>query len=121
MEETILTLAQAISGAGEKETALLTALCIAAAERWTGRLREGVTAADCGEAFRCAAAFTAVADLAAGGNGGSVASFTAGEVSVRGRAAAETAALSRALRQTAEGLMAPYAVAADFAFRGVRG
>ena len=66
MHETILELARTVSGAGEAETALLEALCQAAEAAWTGRLREGVAAEDCGTAFPCAAAFTAAADLAAG-------------------------------------------------------
>ena len=67
-----------------------------------------------------AAAFTAAADMMAGG-GGDVASFTAGQVSVKGRTAAETAALAGSLRQAAEELMAPYTEPGDFAFLGVPG
>ena len=48
MFETNLELARTVSGAGEAETALLEALCQAAETEWTSRLREGVTAADCG-------------------------------------------------------------------------
>ena len=117
MHEEVLTLALAVSGAGETETALLEALCAAAEGDWTARLQSGVTPEDCGAAFRCAAAYTAAADWTAG-RGDEVSSFTAGEVSVRGRSAAETAA---GLRQTASRLMAPYARSADFSFRGVRG
>ena len=120
MEQTIQSLAQTVSGAGENDAALLEALCGAAIRRWKGRLREGLTAEECGTAFICAAAFTAAADLTAGGDGG-VASFTAGEVSLKGRTAAETAALAGSLRQTAEELMAPYTVPGDFAFLGVPG
>ena len=103
MREEILTLARAVSGAGEVEEALLEPLCRAAYLRWEARLRPGLTPEACGAAFACAAA------------------FTAGDISVRGRGAAESASLSRDLRQTAEGLMAPYAAEADFCFRGVRG
>lgn len=119
MGERILELALALGGGEDR--ALLPPLCAAAERAWLARLREGVTAEDCGEALPCAAAFTAAADLAAGRGGGAVAAFTAGDVSVRGRGAAETASLSRDLRRTAEGLMAPYAEEADFCFRGVRG
>lgn len=48
-------------------------------------------------------------------------SFKAGEVSVQGRTAAESAALSAALRAAAEELMAPYAQTGSFAFLGVSG
>ena len=68
--ETILTLAKVLSGAGEDEEPLLEALCQAAERQWERRLRPGVTAEDCGEAFPCAAAFTAAADLAAARGGG---------------------------------------------------
>ena len=120
MEQTIRKLAETVSGAGEDEATLLVALCGAAIRRWRGRLREGLTAEDCGTAFACAAAFTAAADMMAGG-GGDVESFTAGQVSVKGRTAAETAALAASLRRAAEELMAPYTAPGDFAFLGVRG
>lgn len=116
-----MTLARAVSGAGETERALLELLCLAARERWEARLRSGVTAADCGAAFLCAAAMTAAADLAAGREDGNVSAFTAGEISVKGRGAAEAAALAETLRRTAARLMAPYAEAEDFCFKGVRG
>lgn len=121
MHETILELARTVSGAGEPETALLEALCRAAEAEWTGRLREGVAAEDCGTAFPCAAAFTAAADLTAGRSGDAVAAFKAGDISVERRDGADGAALAAALRQTAERLMAPYAAPADFVFRRVRG
>ena len=118
MQETILKLAKEISGAGEAEEALLELLCGAAEQAWTARLREGVTAEDCGGAFACAAAMTAAADLAAGRSGGAVSGFTAGAISVRVR---DAGSCGEDLRQAAERLMAPYAAADDFAFRGVRG
>lgn len=120
MEE-ILTLAQAVSGAGEAESPLLESLCQAARRRWESRLRPGLTPADCLESFVCAAAFTAAADLAAGRGGGAVSAFTAGEISVKGRGAVENASLVRGLRAAAEELMAPYANEENFCFRGVRG
>ena len=121
MREKILTLARAVSAAKEAEDALLESLCEAARLRWEARLRPGLAPEDCGTAFACAAAFTAAADLAAGRGGGAVGAFTAGEISVKGRGAAEAAALARDLRQTAEELMAPYAKEARCCGRGVRG
>ena len=121
LQETVLTLARELSGAGEAEEALLELLCQAAEQRWNKRLRPGVTAEDCGEAFPCAAAFTAAADLAAARGGDGVAGCTAGSVSVRIRSAAESCALAESLRRTAERLMAPFAAPEDFCFRGVRG
>ena len=97
-QETALTLARELSGAGEAEEALLELLCQAAEQQWEKRLRPGMTTEDCGKAFPCAVAFTAAADLAA-----------------------ESCALAESLRRTAERLMAPFAVPDDFCFRGVRG
>lgn len=121
MTEEILMLARAVSGADEAESPLLEPLCRAAQQRWESRLRPDLTPEDCREAFVCAAAFTAAADLTAGRGGGAVSSFTAGEVSVKGRGAAESASLARDLRAAAERLMAPYAGEESFCFRGVRG
>ena len=119
--DTILTLAKVLSAAGEDEEPLLEALCQAAEQQWERRLRPGVTAEDCGEAFPCAAAFTAAADLAAARGGGQVSGFTAGSVSVQARSPAEAGAQAAELRRTAQRLMAPFTVPGDFAFRGVRG
>ena len=114
-QETALTLARELSGAGEAEEALLELLCQAAEQQWEKRLRPGMTTEDCGKAF------TAAADLAAARGGEGVSGFTAGSVSVRIRGAAESCALAESLRRTAERLMAPFAVPDDFCFRGVRG
>ena len=51
LQETVLTLARAVSGAGEQDEVLLETLCRAAEAYWRGRLRQGVTAEDCAEAF----------------------------------------------------------------------
>ena len=120
-QETALTLARELSGAGEAEEALLELLCQAAEQQWEKRLRPGMTTEDCGKACPCAVAFTAAADLAAARGGEGVSGFTAGSVSVRIRGAAESCALAESLRRTAERLMAPFAVPDDFCFRGVRG
>lgn len=120
MDETIVALAARLVGLEEADTALLEPLCAAARQRWIARLRQGVTEEDCGEALSCAAAFSAAAEAAGTGDGG-VTSFKAGEVSVQGRTAAESAALSAALRAAAEELMAPYAQTGSFAFLGVSG
>ena len=121
LEQEILTLAQEISGAGERELELLELLCVASRQTWEARLREGVSIQDCEAAFRCAAALTAAGELAVGRGGSDVASFTAGEISVRERGAADSAALAQGLRQAAERLMEPYVQPMDFYFKGVRG
>jgi len=116
MQEEILTLAKTLSGAGEDDAEALALLCAASEKAWTQRLRDGMTAEKCREAFLCAAALNAAAGLIAG-RGGAV-RFTAGDVSV---AEAEGGRTARTLRDEAERLMAPYVTAADFCFRGVRG
>ena len=121
MHEEIVKLAQAVSGAGETEGALLELLCDAAEQAWTGQLRPEVTAEGCGAAFLCAAAFTAAADLAAARDCGGVSGFTAGSVSVQARSPAEAGTQAAELRRTAWRLMAPFAVPGDFVFQGVRG
>ena len=65
------------------------------------------------------AAKPAAADLAAGGGG--VASFTAGDISVKGAAGGERQAAAQGLERTAERLMAPFAAPGDFFWKGVRG
>ena len=110
-EEAALELAVAVSGAGEAERPALEQLCLARAAWWRGRLRPGVTEADCGAAFPCAVALSAAADL---GRCAAVSQFTVGELSVRCGEGGD------ALRTAGE-LMAPYAADGDFAFRRVRG
>lgn len=117
MTERILALARQMCGA-EEEDALLEALCHASEAAWTARLKAGIAAEDCEEALLCAAAFTAAADYLEGQDGG-IASFTAGEISVKKRSGGNSGA--EAMRKTAERLMVPYAGEAQFAFKGVRG
>lgn len=119
MSERILKLALELTGGGEGDRMLLAALCAVAEDAWLARLREGVTAEDCGEALPCAAAFTAAADLAAGEGG--AASFSAGDVSVRLEDAGGRAARAKELRQAAERLMDPFVRAAGLWARGVEG
>ena len=118
LREEILTLSRGICRPAEGEEALLETLCAAAEALCRLRLRDGVSAGDCGESFPCACALLAAADLMecrTGGPGGG--GFTAGSVTVRagGEAAAE------ALRRTAERMLTPWAGEGGFAFRGVRG
>ena len=118
MGERILKLALAAAGEGADQT-LLEPLCAAAERAWLARLREGVTAEDCGEALPCAAAFTAAADLAAGEGG--AASFSAGELSVNLGSGADRARRAERLRQAAERLMEPFVRAEGLWVRGVEG
>jgi len=119
MKERILELALAAAGAGEAERTLLEPLCAAARTFWLGRLREDVMEEDCAEALPCAAAFTAAANLAAGGGG--VASFSAGDISVNVQGGGDRAKTADSLRQAAERLMEPYVQAAGLWAQGVEG
>ena len=121
MTEQIINLAAGIANPSEGELPLLEMLCRAAEREWMNELKGGVLPDDCGEAFLCAAAFTAVADFALSRNGENVASFTAGEISVKRKGTAEEQAQAEAFREIAARLMAPYGVARDFAFKGVLG
>lgn len=118
MRERILQLALELAGDGAEQT-LLESLCAAAERRWLARLREGVTAEECGEAFPCAAAFTAAADLTAGEGG--AASFSAGDISVNLGNSGERARRAETLRQAAERLMEPFVRADGLWVRGVEG
>lgn len=119
MSERILKLALELTGGGEGDRMLLAALCAVAEDAWLARLREDVTAEDCGEALPCAAAFTVAADLAAGGDG--AASFSAGDVSVNLGNSADRARRAESLRQAAERLMEPFVRAEGLWVRGVEG
>ena len=113
MRDEVLRLAAALGKVEESEE--LSLLCGAAVEELTGMLRPGVTPEECGEGFCLAAAWMALAGLAAGGE--DVESFTAGEVSIR---QGDGAARRRALRMQAKQVMKPWLKDECFLFRGVR-
>lgn len=121
MEEEILTLAAALSGAAETEQPLLELLCRAALEAWRKRLRSDVSEETCREALLAASAFCAAADLDMSRGGETWTAFTAGEVSVSARPAAQSALRARGLRQAAEELMRPYTMEDEVWLMGVRG
>ena len=115
MEEEILALAKRLGGAGCDETALA-ALCDAAQAELAGRLREGVSPADCGGAFPLAAAWLALANLYTGEAG--VEQFSAGDLTIR---QGDGAARGAALRLQAEQVMKPWLRDDSFLFLGVKG
>ena len=119
MEVTAAALAAELCGA-EADDPLLQTLCAAAERAWSDRLSSGVTAADCGGALVCAAAFTAAADYL-GKRAAGAESFTVGDVTVRNVSGQLAIEQAEALRETADRLMAPYADSGSFCFRGVRG
>lgn len=119
MLEEIIALARAMSGSAED--ALLETFCQVAQEELERRLRQGVTPEACGSAFACAGACLACAALYetdTAGSGG--VSFRAGDVSVTASAGGESTASTKALRELAERMMAPYLDDGGFCFRGVR-
>ena len=108
-------LAKALGRVPQGQEEALEALCRAAQAQLAGRLREGVTPEDCGEAFDLACAWTALAGLEAGGG---VERFTAGSVSIQ---TGEGGARAAALRSQAEAVLAPWLAGGGFHFRGVPG
>ena len=119
MTEEIFALARALSGAGEEEEGLRK-LCTQAEQELAARLKEGVTAGDCAEAFALAAAWTALADWRAGEDLEGVSAFSAGDLTVRG--GGEAACLRRdELGRRAEAVLAPDLADRGFHCRGVPG
>ena len=92
MEERILGLAAEITG--EEPTELLKTLCLSAEAAWRSRLRPEADGID---------------------------AFTAGAVSIKAGAVADSAALSTALRLAAERIMAPYGESGEVCLRGIPG
>lgn len=116
MTAEILALCRAM-GAGDDQEALLQALAGAVVPALEGRLKAGVAPADCGAAFPLAAAMAVMDGLERAAGSDRVASFTAGDVSIR---TAQSGA-GTSLLALAERLLAPWLGETGFAFRGVDG
>jgi hypothetical protein len=114
MEERVIELAKSLRGLSGGEEELLERLCRAACLRLDSRLRDGVTAGDCADAYVTAAVWLALAGLSA--QSGRVSRFSAGDLTVE-----KGAGTASELEQQAWKLMAPYVRDEDFVFRGVRG
>ena len=121
MLEQILHLAEAIIQPSEAERPLLTALCASAEAELAGRLREGLSPEDCGDAFPCAAALLAAAGVLPCRSGGDVEQFSAGDVSLRTGGGGQVCGTAAAMRRQAADMMAGYWGDDSFAFLGVRG
>ncbi len=105
MQDRIFARAVELTGEEDrKKQDQLRILCETAALTLKGRLREGVTPNDCGEAFVMAAALYAVA--AAAEMDRDAAEFRAGDLTVKQRQDRET--MARTLRAHGEELMGPY-------------
>jgi hypothetical protein len=115
MEERVIELAKSLRTVSGGQEELLERLCRAACRRLDGRLRDGVTAEDCADAFVTAAVWLALAGLNAQ-SGGTVSRFSAGDVTVE-----KSGGEASQLETQAWRLMAPYVRDENFVFRGVRG
>ena len=116
MTEQVMRLAQALGGAGWDQELLCT-LSAAACGLLDRRLRDGVDAEDCGDAYPLAAAWMVMDWMRAGQGMEGITALSAGDISVRREGSGDGGKLSR---QAFE-LMAPYLRDDGFAFRGVRG
>ncbi len=117
MDEKTMRYARALVEPTEAEEELLAALCAAASAELTRRLRPGLAPADCGDAFPCAAAYTAAACFLPARAGTD--EFTAGDVSLK--PSSSFSQTLPVLMDKAESLIAPYVSDSGFAFLGVRG
>ena len=116
MTEQVMELARSMAGGGQDEDLLYT-LCLNACRVLDGRLRDGVTARACGEAYRLAAAWMVLDWLRAGPGWDGVTSLSAGDMTVRREGAGDDGRLSR----RAMALMAPWLREKEFVFLGGEG
>ena len=116
--EEILAAARELAGRAmtDGEEKILSVLCAGELGAWRGRLREGVTEEDCGDALTVACAWGALAAMETAWEHGSGRDLSVRET--EGQTAEESA---NALRRQAERLMAPYARDEGFAFWEVEG
>ncbi len=112
----IMELARTLGQVDAGEQELLATLCGAAQRELTGRLREGVSAEDCPEAFALAGAWLALSGLEVSRGAGHPQSFSAGDVTVHSGGAKEKAML---LREQAEQIMSGWIKDDHFLFYGV--
>ena len=113
-------MARKLGKVADEDLEILTALCQAAEAEMAGRLRDGVTAEDCGQAYVLGCAWLALAAMAVNGTGTAPLKFTAGEVSIQ-EESSDAVQRSRALRLQAETVLGPYLQDSGFVFRGVEG
>ena len=99
----------------EHQLAVLEALCTAGTAALTGRLRDGLTPADCKADFVAAASLMALAALDGLDEDRGVEQITAGDLTIR---KGSRAAAVSCLQTQAELMMAPY-LRDNFLFRGV--
>lgn len=116
MVEQVLELAKSLADLREEEEPLLERLCRAACQRLDGRLKEGLSAEDCADAYLTAAVWLALGGMTGGTASGEVKKFSAGDLTIE----RETGGADK-LEERAWALMRPYLRDDEFVFRGVRG
>ena len=116
MTEQALELLQALGGAGQNEAVLRT-LCQNACDILDRKLKNGLTAEDCGEAYPLAAAWIALDWLRGSQGMEGVTYLSAGDLTVRREGGGDNGSLS----QRAWELMAPFLRDDRFVFQGVKG
>ena len=107
---------QTLGGAGQDETVLRT-LCRNACEVLDRRIKDGLTAEDCGDAYPLAAAWIALDWLRGSQGMDGVTYLSAGDLTVRREGGGDDGSLS----QRAMEIMGPFLRDDGFVFRGVKG
>ena len=116
MTEQVLELLLALGGTGQEENVLRT-LCRNACDMLDRRLKDGVTAEDCGEAYPLAAAWIALEWMRGSQGMDGVTYLSAGDLTVRREGGGDDGSLS----QRAMEIMGPFLRDDGFVFRGVKG
>lgn len=116
MTEQVMELVRALCGPGQSEAVLYT-LCEGACRALDWRLKDGLTAEDCGGAYPLAAAWMAMDWLRGSQGMDGVTYLSAGDLSVRREGGGDNGSLS----QRALEIMAPYLQDDGFVFQGVKG
>ena len=116
MTERVMELVRALGGAGQDEDVLRT-LCQGACRVLDGRLKDGLTAEDCGGAYPLAAAWMAMDWLRGSQEMDGITALSAGDISIRREGGGDSGRLSRRAME----IMEPYLGSDGFVFRGVDG
>ena len=107
---------RALGGAGQDEDVLRT-LCRSACRTLDSRLKDGLSAEDCGETYPLAAAWLAMDWLRGSQGMDGVTYLSAGDLTVRREGGGDDGSLSRRAME----VMSPFLRDDGFVFRGVKG
>lgn len=116
MTERVMELVQVLAGTGQDKEMVRT-LCGSVCRMLDRRLKDGLTAEDCGEDYPLAAAWLVTEWLRDGRGLEGVTALSAGDISVRREGSGDSGKLA----QRAFRLMAPYLRDDEFVFRGMSG